>query len=433
MTERASSARSISEPFPLKARFRRRLVPGLLAFVGISLLIIGGTARFAVEAIYLELAQRRAQTIERSISDSSNVAWNTLMSGASMDELRKSDVAQQLTGAFASEVRQQNLLELKVYDLNRKVLFATHLDEIGTTENGTALRDVIADAKSGIVKKKLPDDTEQYELYVPVFDESGALRVVFELYEPVDYLNTILLRSAVPIIVIPGFLFLVLGFTLDKLVGAAQSDINTRTEVINMLRERLESFVSKSAVHAAHDVDASSEITSQRIITTVFFSDIRDFTGFSEQNTTESVISFLNDLMTLQVAILKQHEGDVDKMIGDAILARFDGEDGAKRAVAAAREIQTAIRQAEFPRSIGIGIYQGEVIAGTIGPDDRRDFTIIGDTVNVAARLCSAAAANEIVVESSLADDHFLPEETVAVKGRETPVSIRRDRIIGQS
>ncbi len=94
MTERASSARSISEPFPLKARFRRRLVPGLLAFVGISLLIIGGTARFAVEAIYLELAQRRAQTIERSISDSSNVAWNTLMSGASMDELRKSDVAQ---------------------------------------------------------------------------------------------------------------------------------------------------------------------------------------------------------------------------------------------------------------------------------------------------------------------------------------------------
>ncbi len=235
-----------------------------------------------------------------------------------------------MTGAFASEVRQQNLLELKVYDLNRKVLFATHLDEIGTTENGTALRDVIADAKSGIVKKKLPDDTEQYELYVPVFDESGALRVVFELYEPVDYLNTILLRSAVPIIVIPGFLFLVLGFTLDKLVGAAQSDINTRTEVINMLRERLESFVSKSAVHAAHDVDASSEITSQRIITTVFFSDIRDFTGFSEQNTTESVISFLNDLMTLQVAILKQHEGDVDKMIGDAILARFDGEDGAK-------------------------------------------------------------------------------------------------------
>lgn len=427
MTETHAEHPPIGEPFPLKRLFRRRFAPALLGFIGISLLIIGLTAQHAIEAIYLELAQRRAQTIERSVADSSTAAWASLMAGRSLAELQKSNDASILAAAFAMEVRQQNLLELKVYDLNRRALFATNANEIGSTENGDALRRVITEVKSGLVIKVLPNGTEQYELYVPVFDDKGALRAVFELYEPVNYLNTILLKSAIPIILIPGILFLLLGVTLDKLVGAAQTDIDIRSKLIDDLRKRLESFVSVTAVNAARGATNGSYIPSKRIQTTLFFSDIRDFTGFSEQHPPEEVVGFLNEVMGLQVEILNRHGGDVDKMIGDAILARFDDDEDGKQAIAAAREIQSSVARAQLPRMLGIGIYRGEVISGTIGPENRRDFTVIGDAVNVAARLCSAAQSGEIVVEASLADDQFKRHETVSVKGREAPISIGRD------
>ncbi len=434
MTHINAQSSSPGEPFPLKKRFRGRFIPALFAFVGISLVIIGLTARFAVEAIYLELAQRRAQTIERSMAESSGPAWQALMSGQSSPQSRSAQGGQnqgfsELIEAFATEVRHQNLSELKVYDLNRVVLYATNTGEIGSRENGDALKQVIAKARSGIVTKILADGTKQYELYVPVFDDSGALRAVFELYEPVGYLDNIYFKSALPIIFIPGLLFALLGLTLDRLVGRAQSDIDQRSDVINDMRRRLESFVSPTAVTAIRKGVGGEKIPSKKITTTLFFSDVRDFTGFSERRAPEEIVGFLNDIMTLQVKILSRHGGDVDKMIGDAILARFDGDDGGARAIAAAREIQHTTSTKHLPRLLGIGIYKGAVISGTIGPQDRSDFTVIGDAVNIAARLCSAARAGEIVAESQLADQQFGVAETVYVKGRKTPIIIKRDSL----
>lgn len=347
------------------------------------------------------------------------------MAGASLTELGE-DRAGEIRTAFSSEVKAQNLLELKVYDLERRVLYATDAEEIGTLENGAALREVIREAEAGIVTKTLVSGARQYELYVPVFDDEGSQQAVFELYEPVDYLNTILINSAVPIISIPGLFLLLLAFALNKLVGNAQTDINFRTAAINELRQRLESFVSENAVDAARGATSGGGIVSRKLTTTLFYSDIRDFTGFAEQNSPEHVVRFLNDLMTLQVVILGRHGGDVDKMIGDAVLARFDGADGAVRAVAAAREIMEEVSRTDLPRGLGIGIFRGEVISGAIGPEDRRDFTVIGDAVNVAARLCSVASEGEIVVAAELADENFRAAEHVSVKGRQEAVAIRR-------
>jgi class 3 adenylate cyclase len=130
--------------------------------------------------------------------------------------------------------------------------------------------------------------------------------------------------------------------------------------------------------------------------------------------------------MALQVDAITAHGGDVDKMIGDAIFARFDGEDGGNRGVAAAREIIEAVGGGDFPRIVGIGVYRGDVISGAIGPESRRDFTVIGDAVNVSARLCSAAMAGEIVVDAALVDDDFGPAESIHVKGRDEPLIVRR-------
>ncbi|MBC05029.1 adenylate/guanylate cyclase domain-containing protein [Thalassospira sp.] len=420
---------NLEQPFPLRRLFQRRFMPMAVLFLLLSVLLIGMTAREIVGSIYLELAQRRAQTIARAVEDAAPTAWRSLMARQTAEELSHLADASLLLRAFSDEVKELNLPELKVYDLEKKVLFATNTSEIGTTEDGPALISVIDNAAPEIVTKDLADGAQQYELYVPVFDTENTLRAVFELYEPVGYLDKIFARTIIPSVAVPLVLLLGLFWVLNRLVGRAQSDIDARTGALNELRRRLESFVSKSAANAARGTGQHGEITSQNVITTLFFSDIRDFTGFSEQNTPEDVVDFLNELMSLQVRILRAHGGDIDKMIGDAILARFDGDDGAKNALRAAEEILTTMGRFNFPRALGIGVYRGSVISGAIGPEDRRDFTVIGDSVNVAARLCSAAEAREIVVDASLTEENFGPLEKLTVKGRTAPLVIRRKHI----
>ena len=416
----------LEQSFPLKRLFRRRFVPALIGFIVLFLILISFMVKQSIEFIYLELAQRRAQTISRAIAEEAPDAWKGMMAGNIVADSNIDSVSDDLKAAFSRQVRAMNLPELKVYNLHREVLFATHGEEIGTVENGEALRTVIKSAKPEIATKNYPDGTSQYELYVPVFDKSRSLRTVFELYEPVGYLDEILINAAIPIVAIPGLLLLFLAIALDRLVSRAQADIDHRTDAINELRTRIESFVSSTAIAAAKSAGTAGNIQSRNVSTTLFFSDIRDFTGFAEQNSPEVVVNFLNRIMTVQVEILKRHSGDVDKMIGDAVLARFDGEDGGKRAVSAAREILFAVKHGNFPRLLGIGVHFGEVISGAIGPLDRRDYTVIGDAVNVAARLCSAAKAGELVVAEKLADSEFGPCEPIQVKGRQEHLSIRR-------
>lgn len=428
-TDPVDDSRALEQPFPLRARFRRRFVPAFVGFIGVLLFLIGFTAQQVIEEIYLELAQRRAQTIARAVEAHSSAAWLDLTSGKAATMLRDSPRHQALKKAFGDEVREQQLDELKIYSLDRIVLFATIESEIGSTEDGEALRKVIKNSTSQLVTKTLDDQTKQYELYVPVFDEAGDLRTVFELYEPVGHLDEILTEAALPILLIPGLLLLLLALGLSRLVNSAQADIDLRTAALNDLRRRIESFVSTTAVDAARSADGTGGLKSQSMTTTLFFSDIRDFTGFAEQNTPEVVVDFLNQLMTLQVEVVKRHGGDVDKMIGDAVLARFDGDDGSTNALAAARDILKAVAQGDYPRALGIGIYRGVVISGAIGPEDRRDFTVIGDAVNVAARLCSAAKVGEVVVDESLADDGFGDSELLKVKGRQQPLAVRRWKV----
>jgi hypothetical protein len=144
------------QPFPLSRLFRRRFIPAFIGFAALFLVLLGVTAQQVTEEIYLELAQRRAQTIARAVAAAAPEPWAHLMAGRTLTELRNSADAETLSRAFTDEVREMNLPELKVYDLERRVLFATHAEEIGTSENGEALRRTISDSKSSIVTKNLP-------------------------------------------------------------------------------------------------------------------------------------------------------------------------------------------------------------------------------------------------------------------------------------
>jgi class 3 adenylate cyclase len=416
------------EPFPLERQFRRRILPGLALFVLLLAGLMAGAGGWVLEAIYLELAERKAEVIGRAIRNAAPREWEALLAGRlALD----GPEAKRLHEHFDDEVTELNLVDLKVYDLERRTLYSPDPAKIGAIESGAALLGLIRDGRATVKRTTRAGGLKLYEFYVPFRDSVGRLRAVFELYEPVEYLNGILVRGMLPAALIPAVLLGGLVLALSQLVKGAQATIDQRTEALREARRRLETFVSASAVAAAGHRSAG-DVPSRKMVCTLLYSDVRDFSGFAEANSPERVVRFLNDLMSVQVAAVHAHGGDVDKMIGDALLVRFDGADAPARALAAAKRLQIELREGFLPRSVGVGVYSGEVISGAIGPEERRDFTVIGDAVNVSARLCAAAGAGEIVADTDTlgqgdAEGFGAPEE-ITVKGRKGALTIRRWR-----
>ncbi|MBM65766.1 MAG: adenylate/guanylate cyclase domain-containing protein [Myxococcales bacterium] len=177
--------------------------------------------------------------------------------------------------------------------------------------------------------------------------------------------------------------------------------------------------------------------------TTILFSDIRAFTSFSEVAGPEETVSMLNDYFGIMVDQIMTHHGILDKYIGDAIMAVYGapfstGKD-ADNALKSAINMIMALghfnmkRQAEgkMPIEVGIGLNTGEVVSGNIGSERRMDYTVIGDGVNLAARLESATktyGAKILVSEFTVAglqDDYLLREvDRLRVKGKSEPVAM---------
>jgi PAS domain S-box-containing protein len=144
----------------------------------------------------------------------------------------------------------------------------------------------------------------------------------------------------------------------------------------------------------------------------VMFVDIRGFTKFSEFNPPELVLSTLNKYFELIIDIIFQFKGTLDKFIGDAIMvvfgAPFQDENDILNCIRCAREIQKKINKFNTIKStpnvleVGIGINYGEVISGNIGSEKRKDYTVIGDTVNIAERVQSITPAGKIYITENI-------------------------------
>ena len=187
------------------------------------------------------------------------------------------------------------------------------------------------------------------------------------------------------------------------------------------------------------------ELGGQLKQATILFSDIRDFTSMSEKLSPEEVVNLLNRFFEKMNVCINAHDGIVNKFIGDAILAVFgvpiDMENHAERAIEAAllmrmANIQlnkTLKKEGLMEIKMGIGIHTGDVLAGNIGSIDRMEYTVIGDTVNVASRLeglCKEYNKNLIISGKTLEllpDIHrsktqFLGD--VKVKGKKESIKI---------
>ena len=183
---------------------------------------------------------------------------------------------------------------------------------------------------------------------------------------------------------------------------------------VRKIKKTFKRYVSKQVVDELLDDDAKLNLGGEKREVTVLFSDIRGFTSMSEKMEPEQVVSTLNNYFSLMIDIVFKNNGTLDKIIGDELMIVFgaptSSSDDTERAVKTAIEMQNKIKEfnkqrvikKEIPIEVGIGINKGLVVSGNIGSRELMDYTVIGDTVNLGARLCSAAGPNEIITSSSV-------------------------------
>jgi class 3 adenylate cyclase len=205
----------------------------------------------------------------------------------------------------------------------------------------------------------------------------------------------------------------------------------------SLIRANLSRYVGKAMVD---ELVSNKKFTFENVecTATILFADIRGFTTVSEHMEPEDVISMLNNYFNKMVPIIFKYDGVLDKFVGDELMAVFRdrpyGERAPVRAVRAAIHMIDALEEMKSHRSskysaleVGIGINTGRVVIGNVGSENRKDYTAIGDTVNVAARFEQLASSQEIIVGEetySICKDH-IPMEGIgesSLKNRAVPV-----------
>ncbi len=203
-------------------------------------------------------------------------------------------------------------------------------------------------------------------------------------------------------------------------------------------KEKIQSVFGKSFSPriAQRLLTSDQNLGGEKLHLTLLMSDVRGFTSLAESVPPEELVRQLNQHFSAMVEIIHQNQGEIDKFIGDGILAVFgltDPLNAATAAVRAGREMIAATATLGLGWRIGVGIHTGEVLAGRIGSSERQEYTFIGDTVNTASRL--EAATKRIgrpLVVSETTHDALDPalrglswqRKLVAVKGKSEPLVV---------
>ncbi len=219
----------------------------------------------------------------------------------------------------------------------------------------------------------------------------------------------------------------------------AQSHEELSRRVIE--RKALERFLSSAIVERILANPSQIHLGGENQTATILFTDIRGFTRQAENMEPQKVVEWLNEYFTEMTDLLFENGGTLDKYLGDGIMALFGAPiskaDDTVRSVKTAMEMQRALlhlnsewaARGQPTMQIGVGVNTGPVTAGNIGSTKRMDYTVIGDAVNLASRLCANARAGQILVSESTYRllGNGLPAnklEPIRVKGRETPVEV---------
>jgi class 3 adenylate cyclase len=224
---------------------------------------------------------------------------------------------------------------------------------------------------------------------------------------------------------------------LQRLVNRVADELRRR----DAMREMMGKYLSKQVADQILAADPAVAFAGQRREVSVLFADVRGFTTYSEKHDPEQVTRTLNEYFEVMVDVIASHEGVLDKYIGDGLMVVFGAPvpqpDHARRAVITALEMQAALhtlnlkraQRGDDPIAIGAGVNTGVVISGNLGSLKRMEFTVVGDTVNLAARLESRALQGQVLIgEATYRVVRELVEAEslgpMPVKGKAEPVPI---------
>jgi len=182
------------------------------------------------------------------------------------------------------------------------------------------------------------------------------------------------------------------------------------SENVNAYSDSLTSFLPKETVEMVKSLvgEIPPDLAFEQEMT-ILFTDMRDFTAMSEAYDPREVYRTINASLAVQTQFIHEFGGSVNKFLGDGVLACFSGADRCERAFHCVQSLLPVLEKREteldfLPCEVGFGLNDGYVLFGLLGDDTRREFTVIGDTVNTAARLCGIAEPFKALITQNLID-----------------------------
>ena len=226
-------------------------------------------------------------------------------------------------------------------------------------------------------------------------------------------------------------------------VAIENSEFSERIRREALVRSNFERYFAPQLAERIANAPEAIKLGGDKRRVAVLFSDIRGFTQLSESMTPDETASLLTEYFTEMVECVFRHGGTLDKFMGDAVMAQWGAPigmpDDADQAMSAALDMMAAMEtlnrrwQAEGrPRlELGIGLNYGDAFAGNIGSERRLEYTVIGDTVNTANRLCSAADSGQILITEEMRHALKSPPPLavcppVELKGKSQPLPVYR-------
>ncbi|MFQ5648823.1 MAG: adenylate/guanylate cyclase domain-containing protein [bacterium] len=435
-------------------------------------LIIGAIVVVVLTAFSLIILQSQEMVLMKRMTQVSNVLIRTLSETAKGDLLlRRHDQVKEIV----FRLNNTNVEGLK------RVAIINHEGQVvaGFDKEGETIK--IENPKSLLTLRRFTalERGRRFEYFNPIISEItennetkqvtiGVAYIGFSkraILAPIEQARTIALVSAVTIT-----LLAIVGINLvakkmanqiqllsegARQVGSGnlgvEISVNSKDELgqladefnkmIQHLREKLQmqKFVSKLTVQMIKDSVRTDGSWSRAIKqdVAVLFSDVRNFSSVAEHLDPGEIVKLINIYFDIQTRIIESHSGIVDKFMGDQIMAIFQGKNMADNSLRAAVEIQRQIRLINQQRTLknkttlemGIGINNGSAVMGNMGSSQRMDYTVIGDVVNVAARLCSVAKTGQIITSYEVARkvNGSYPTsrlKSISVKGRSQKIEV---------
>ena len=233
--------------------------------------------------------------------------------------------------------------------------------------------------------------------------------------------------------------------SLFSFLGITSYKFSTEEKSKREIKNAFSKYVSPDVIEEILKDPSKLRLGGARRELSVLFSDIRSFTNYSEKRNPEEVVSILNEYLDAMTKVIVEHKGTLDKYVGDEIMAVFGAPNFEPPEVNAQSAVVCALKMLERlkvlhekwnseglePLDIGIGINTGDMVVGNMGSELRMDYTVIGDAVNLGARIEALTRQFNVHLIISEATYQYAkdiidvkPLETIKVKGKEIPVMI---------